>query len=187
MTNEKIEKTVKRTMYMAMHGINEIKVFDPDAEEGEAYHTRTVDEILASVNEAHSEDFTPYDHNDWVEGTIEFGWCVPVFPKGQRFWWTDCDRENPCDKFVTLAEEVTVESMGEIMPCEEGEFPMRELTPILGDDNHPIETVGEYVIFVAYNDQGKASYFVTDEEGNELCSFATIPEAKAYIESGAGQ
>ena len=175
MTND---AKIQRALNQAIHGVKEIKVYDTDAEE---YHTRTVDEILASVNEAHSEDFTPYDHNDWVEGTIEFGWCVPVFPKGQKFWWTDCDRENPCAKFVTLADETVVSDMGDIMQCEEGEFPMCELTPILEDDNHPFEQVGNYHVWVAYDNHGKASYFVTDLDGYELADFHNIPDAKQYI------
>ena len=178
--NEMLNKAFDET-----NGIKRILLID--CEDGSEVRL-TIDEIIERVNSDRSDDFIPYDHNDWVDGVIYFdlGMYI-VFEAGQKFWWVDSDGDV-CSKFVTLIKNTKVDDIDDIIRCVdsfgcESEYPISELRPIIDTDNRPYKQIGNYWIYLAVTDEGEYSYFVTDLDGNELRSFSTPKDAEQYIEA----
>ena len=99
-------------------------------EDGETI-TLGIDDILEIVNEDHSDEFTPYDETDWIEGLLQFSSYDLILEKGTTMKWTDPDN-GECSGDVIVEETIRLTGgFGKetgIVVCSNGEHYANELS-----------------------------------------------------------
>ena len=95
----------------------------------------TVAEIIDYINENHSEEWTPYEAHDWIEGLLEWTEYMPVFDVGDVLYFAASNAS------LVVREEVQVQTLQEIIKTSAGDVFAREVNtaPVILFAELPVE------------------------------------------------